>query len=135
MPQNETQSQHSYDREILVFPAGQDAIKSVVVAASAIPTLASAITGKSDVKGLLAGTPLEAIPGDSQGRVRKFTSGTIIGILGTTLIFNNEASVDANYDVVADAPFHGCVFRKDRIVGFNAAETDLKADLPTCSWL
>jgi len=135
MPQNETQSQHSADREILVFPAGQDAIKSVVVAASGIPTLASAVFGKTDVKGLLAGTALEEIPGDAQGRVRKFTSGTIIGILGTTLIFNNVDSVDANYDVSADALFHSCVFRQDRIVDYSADETDLKADLPTCSWL
>lgn len=135
MPQNQKQSQHSADREILVFPAGQDAIKSVVVAASAIPTLASAVFGRENVKGLLAGTPLEKIPGDSQGRVRKFTNGTIIGILGTTLIFNNTANVDSDYDVPADALFHGCVFKKERIVGYQAAESDLKADLPTCSWL
>lgn len=132
MPQNQTQSQHSYDREILVFPAGQDAIKSVVVAASGIPTLASAITGREDVKGLLAGTPLQEISGDEQGRVEAYDGGTIIGILGTTLIFNGEGQ---DYDIDADAPFHSCVFRQDRIVGFDAAESDLRADLPTCSWL
>ena len=135
MPQNQSESRHSADREILVFPAGEDAIKSVVVAASGISELASAVFGRTGVKGLLAGTPLENIPNDPQGRVRKFTNGTIIGILGTTLIFNNTANVDSNYDISADAPFHGCVFRKSRIVGYQAAEADLKADLPTCQWL
>lgn len=132
MPQNQQRGRNTADREILAYPAGQDAIKSVVVAASAIPTLASAVYGQENVKGLLAGTALEKIPNDPQGRVRKFTNGTIIGVLGTNLVFENTDSVDSDYDASADAYFHGCVFRKDRIVNFNTIESDIVADLPTC---
>jgi hypothetical protein len=134
MPQNERRSRHTADREILAYPAGEDAIKSVVVAASGIPTLASAIVGEENVKGLLAGTPLEEVPGDAQGRVRKYTTGTIIGILGSNLFFNGEGQ---DFDAPADAYFHSCVFRKDRIVGYSDGSTasDLADDLYTCQFV
>lgn len=129
MPWNQFRSRNTADREILAYTAGQDAIKSVVVAASGIPTLPSAVFGEANIKGLLAGTALEKIPGDDQGRVRKYTNGTIVGVLGSNLIFEGEGD---NYDAPAEALFHGCVFRKDRIVDFDSIETDLEADLPTC---
>jgi len=129
MPFNVSRERHTTDREILAYPAGLDAIKSVLVASSGAETLPSATTGEVGVQGLLAGTILEAVPGDSAGRVRKFTNGTIVGILGSNIFFEGEGD---NYDSPAEAYFHGCVFNKDRIVGYSGAASDLATDLPTC---
>lgn len=129
MPFNVSDSRHTTDREILAYPAGLDAIKSVVVSSSGVETLPSATTGEVGVKGLLAGTILQAVSGDTQGRVEKWTDGTIVGILGSNLFFEGEGD---QYDAPAEAYFHGAVFNKDRIVDFVAAESDLATDLPTC---
>jgi hypothetical protein len=129
MPFNISESRHTTDREILAYPAGLDAIKSVLVASSGAETLPSATTGEVGVKGLLAGTILQEVSGDSAGRVEKWTNGTIVGILGSNLFFEGEGD---QYDAPAEAYFHGCVFNKDRIVDFVSAESDLATDLPTC---
>jgi hypothetical protein len=129
MPFGVSRYRKTADREILAYPAGLDAIKSVVVASSGAPSLASAVTGKVGNKGLLAGTILEAVPGDTQGRVRKWTSGTIVGILGSNIFFEGEGD---EYDSPAEAYFHGCVFNKDNIVDYSGASGDLATDLPTC---
>ncbi len=129
MPFGVSRYRKTADREILAYPAGLDAIKSVVVASSGAEELPSATTGKDVNKGLLAGTILEAVPGDTQGRVRKWTSGTIVGILGSNVFFEGEGDA---YDAPAEAYFHGCVFNKDRIVDYDDADSDLASDLPTC---
>lgn len=129
MPFGVSRYRKTADREILAYPAGLDAIKSVVVASSAAEELPSATTGKDGNKGLLAGTILEAVPGDTQGRVRKWTNGTIVGILGSNVFFEGEGDA---YDAPAEAYFHGCVFNKDRIVDYDDADSDLASDLPTC---
>lgn len=129
MPFNVSDSRHTTDREILAYPAGLDAIKSVVVQSSGAAELPSATTGEVGVKGLLAGTILQEVSGDPNGRVEKWTDGTIVGILGSNLFFEGEGD---KYDAAAEAYFHGAVFNKDRIVDFVAAESDLATDLPTC---
>lgn len=129
MPFGVSRYRKTADREILAYPAGLDAIKSVVVTSSAAEELSSGVTGKDGNKGLLAGTILEAVPGDSQGRVRKWTSGTIVGILGSNVFFEGEGDA---YDAPAEAYFHGCVFNKDNIVDYSGAASDLASDLPTC---
>ena len=129
MPFGAIRQRHTADREILAYPAGLDAIKSVVVASSGAATLPSATTGEVGVKGLLAGTILQEVSGDTQGRVQKWTNGTIVGILGSSLFFEDEGDI---YDAPAEAYFHGCVFNKDRIVDYSGAASDLATDLPTC---
>lgn len=131
MPFGVSRYRKTADREILAYPAGLDAIKSVVVASSGAEELPSATTGKDGNKGLLAGTILEAVPGDSQGRVQKWsdTGETIVGVLGSNVFFEGEGDA---YDAPAEAYFHGCVFNKDRIVDYSDAAADLASDLPTC---
>lgn len=129
MPFGVSRYRKTADREILLYPAGLDAIKSVVVTSSAAEELPSATTGKDGNKGLLAGTILEAVPGDTQGRVQKWTSGTIVGILGSNIFFEGEGDA---YDAPAEAYFHGCVFDKTKIVDYGDADSDLATDLPTC---
>jgi hypothetical protein len=129
MPFNVSRSRHTTDREILAYPAGLDAIKSVVVASSGAETLPSATTGEVGVQGLLAGTALQVVDGDTQGRVEKYSDGTIIGILGSNIFFEGEGD---QYDSPAEAYFHGCVFNKDRIVDYGDIDSDLATDLPTC---
>lgn len=125
----QSRSRHTATREILVYPAGLDAIKSVVVKSSGAETLASATTGKENQKGLLAGTILQAVDGDSNGRVEKWSDGTIVGILGSNIFFEGEGD---EFDAPAEAYFNGCVFNKERIVDFVAAESDLATDLFNC---
>lgn len=129
MPFGVSRYRKTADREILLYPAGLDAIKSVVVTSSAAEELPSATTGKDGNKGLLAGTILEAVPGDTQGRVQKWTDGTIVGILGSNIFFEGEGDA---YDAPAEAYFHGCVFDKTKIVDYDDADSDLATDLHTC---
>jgi hypothetical protein len=129
MPFGVSRYRKTADREILLYPAGLDAIKSVVVTSSAAEELDADVTGKDGNKGLLAGTILEVVPGDEQGRVQKWTDGTIVGILGSNVFFEGEGDA---YDAPAEAYFHGCVFDKTKIVDYEDADSDLASDLPTC---
>ena len=129
MPFNVSESRHTTDREILAYPAGLDAIKSVLVASDGAATLSSAVTGEA-VPGLLAGSILQPVSGDSAGRVELYDgTGPIVGILGSNLFFEGAGD---EYDAPAEAYFHGCVFNKDRIVDFDTYETELGDELPTC---
>ncbi len=119
-------------KEILKFPAGLDAIQSVVVQASAATALASAITGKTGQLGLEVGTILTKIPGDSKVRYRKYTGAggeAITGILGNRILFYDASDKS---DQPADMLFHGCVFDKAKIVDYNTHAAALATALPTC---
>jgi hypothetical protein len=129
---NQTRSRNSVTKEILKFPAGLDAIKSIVVKASGLDELPSAVPGMAGVYGIEAGTPLKVISGDDQGRYEPFDgTGTVAGILGEH-IFLDVAHDSPAQDAQVDLYFHGCVFDKRKIVGFDDYESDLRADLATC---
>jgi len=117
------------EKEILKFPAGLDAIESVVVSASGVSALPSATTGYVGKLGLLAGTVLKKVSGDSKNRYTRYDgTGTPAGVLGDNIYFydNTHAS-----DRAADMLIHGVVFIKDRI-DFAGQEAAVRAALPTC---
>lgn len=121
---------NTVEKEILKEPAGLDAIESVVLRASGVAALASAVTGTSGKIGLRAGTILTKVSGDSQNRYKRYTgSGTIEGILGDNIYFYDNTAAS---DEPADMLFHGCVFDSSKIVDFATYESALRTALNTC---
>ena len=109
-------------QEILKFPAGLDAIMSVVVDASTVD---------ADTNGdrkLVAGTLLTGPNGDSKYE-QYLGTGDVMGVLADDTKF---ASGDSSGDQPVAMFFHGCVFRSDRIVDFSTYETAARTDLSTC---
>lgn len=135
MPFGGKRSVFSVNKEVLKFATGLEAIESVVLQASAADTLPSATVGSNPgrtVYGLLAGTILTKIPGDSRNRYRKYTAASgeaVAGILGDNIEFFDKTDTS---DEPADMLFHSCVFNKDKIIDFAAHESDVRAALPTC---
>lgn len=130
MPFGASRAVNTVRKEILKFPAGLDAIESVVLRASGVAELASAVTGIEGKIGLRAGTILTKISGDSQNRYQRYTgTGTIEGILGDNIFFYDNS---ADSDEPADMLFHNCVFDSSKIIDFASYESDLATDLPTC---
>jgi hypothetical protein len=132
MAWNVKRSINTVGKEILKFPAGLDAIESIVLAAGEADELSSAVTGVEGKLGLLAGTILTKVPGDSQGRYRQYTGAggeAVEGILGDNVYFYDDT--DAS-DEPADMLFHGCVFNKDKIIDFDDHDAAVEAALPTC---
>lgn len=130
MPWRVDRSVNTVKKEILKFPALPAAIESVVLRASGVATLASAVTGVQGKIGLLAGTILTKVSGDSQNRYKRYTgSGTIEGVLGDNVFFYDGLD---HSDEPADMLNHGVVFDKSKIIDFVAYETALRAALNTC---
>lgn len=114
--------QESPGLEVLKFPAGLDAIMSVVVDASTV-------TPDTDGnRKLNAGTLLTGPNGDDKYEQYAGT-GDVAGVLADDTMF---ASGDSKGDQPVAMFFHGCVFRSDRVVDFNTYETQARAGLPTC---
>jgi len=121
MPYNYDRSAQWLDVEVLKFPAGLDAIKSVVIDATNVP-----VTDASVRTVLPAGTILKFSVTRPDQYVAYNGTGTIKGILRRPV------------DIVArvtegDSPaamyFHGCVFATSAIVGFTLYASALVADL------
>jgi hypothetical protein len=130
MPFNVRRSVNTVRKEILKFPVGIDSVESVVLRASGVAALASAVTGVQGKLGLLAGTILTKVSGDSQNRYKRYTgSGDIEGILGDNVFFYD--GTDAS-DEPADMLFHGCVFDSSKIIDFASYESAVRTALPTC---
>lgn len=123
MPYNYTQSASWVDKEVLKFPAGLDAIKSVVIDATnvAVPN-----TGVRFV--MPAGTILKFSSTRPDQYVEYNGSGTIKGILRRPV--DLVARVTAG-DTPAAMYFHGCVFATSAIVNFTQYASALVADLGT----
>ncbi len=127
---NVSREKKTVAKEILKFPAGLDAIESVVLKGSAVAALASAVTGIAGVSGLVAGTILKDT-GDGQHRYVEYTgTGTIAGILADNVEFQNDLD-----DQPADMLFHGCVFDKDTIKNYSSYSATLATALPTCKFI
>lgn len=119
-------------KEILKFPAGLDAIKSVVLSGEEATELPSAVTGVEGQLGLLAGTILTKVAGDGQNRYKQYEAGggeAIEGILGDNVLFHDATEAA---DKPIDMLFHGCVFDLNKIVDYATYDTDLADALFTC---
>lgn len=120
MPFNYSQSASWVDREVLKFPTGLEAIKSVVIDATNVAVVA----GARNV--LPAGTILKFSTTRPDQYVEYNGSGTIKGILRRPV--DIVARVTAG-DTPAAMYFFGCVFATSAIVGFTQYASALVADL------
>lgn len=119
--------QHAGYSEILKFPAGLEAIASIVVDAS---TVASAVDGNGVVvRKLAAGTLLSKNVNNQYERFTGAGGQVIKGVLA----YNVEVpDATDKSDIPAAMFFHGCVFRADRIVDFGTHGATARTALPTC---
>lgn len=118
----------SVEKEVLKYPAGLDAIESVVLRSDDAEELASAVAGVEGRLALLAGTVLEKVDAAQDYYKPYDGTGTIAGVLGDNIYFHDAAGERK----AADMLFHGCVFNKNKIIDFATYEADLATDLPTC---
>ncbi len=112
--------------EVLLFPAGLDAIKNVVVNAS-VPLDAD------NRRRLIEGTLLKKAPGVGPGGVQQYVryngTGTVEGILALDVEFIDGSS---NNDTPRGMFYHGCVFRTSAIVDWSLYGTAAKNGMFTC---
>lgn len=115
-------------KEVLKYPAGLDAIESVVLRAEDAEEVPSAVAGSVGKLAILAGTILEKVDADRDYYKPYDGTGDIAGVLGDNVYFHS----DADERHAADMLFHECVFNKNKIIDFDTHETALRADLNTC---
>lgn len=121
MPFNYRREASWVDKEVLKFPAGLDAIKSVVIDATNF-----SISDPSVRTVVPAGTILKFSSTNTTQYVEYNGSGTIKGILRKPV--DLVARVTEG-DTPAAMYFHGCVFATTAIVGFTLYASALVADL------
>jgi len=132
MPANYKQTASITGIEILRFPSGLNAIKSVVL--DAVDAVAFPVVGgtRSVVP---AGTILALAASPAPAGRKLYTkysgggAGTIQGILGKNI--DMVANVSEGNEA-APMFFHNCVFATEAIVGFTLHASALMNDLKTC---
>lgn len=125
MPWNYRRSASFYDKEVLKFPAGLDAIKSVVLDANAWAYTA-------DSRNVVpAGTILKFSVTDSSKYVPFDGSGTVRGVLARPVDLIASATA-ANEP--APMFFHQCVFATKALVGFTQYASAAVSTLNTCKF-
>lgn len=116
------------ENEVLLFAAGLDAIKNVVVNAS-VPADAN---GR---RKLIAGTVLKKAPGVGPDGVDQYVkyngTGTVEGILALDVEFIDGSS---NNDTPRGMFYHGCVFRISQIVDWSTSGDAARSALTTCKF-
>jgi len=125
VPWNIKQSAAWADKEILKFPTGLHAIKSVVLDATDFTVTA----GVRNV--VPAGTILRLSATNPDKFVEYKGTGRIQGILARPIDLAAQAT---NANEPAPMFFHGCVFATSAIVGFTQYASALVADMPTCKF-
>lgn len=125
MPWNAKRSASFYDKEVLKFPAGLDAIKSVVLDANAF-------TYTPDQRNVIpAGTLLKFSTTQADRYVAYDGSGTIRGVLARPVDLLASAT---NANEPAPMFFHQCVFATKAIVGFTQYASAAVSTLNTCKF-
>jgi hypothetical protein len=127
VPWNISRSAQFYDKEVLKFPAGLDAIKSVVLDA----TMFAQGTDPDQRTVVPAGTILKLSATNSKRYVAYDGSGTVKGILARPVDLLARATA-ANEP--APMFFHQCVFATEAIVGFTTHAAALASALTTCKF-
>jgi hypothetical protein len=127
MPWNVSRSAQFYDKEVLKFPPGLDAIKSVVLDATNV-------TVTADTRNVLPAGTILAKSATNTNQYVAYTGGaakTIKGILARPVDILAQAT---NSDEPAPMFYHLCVFATSAIVGFTQYASALVADLNTCKF-
>jgi hypothetical protein len=128
MPFNISRSAHFPDKEILKFPTGLHAIKSVVLDGTDFVNTATVANSRYFVP---AGTILTQSVTNTDKHVEYKGTGTISGILARPV--DMLAQVTAGSEP-APMFFHECVFATSALVGFTQYASALVHDLNTCKF-
>lgn len=119
------------ESEVLLFAAGLDAIKNVVIDAS----LVTADPANNNRRILRAGTLLTKATGAGPGgtdQYKKYSgTGRIEGVLALDVEFIDGT---ANSDTPRGMFFHGCVFRNSKIVDYSTYGNVAASTLNTCKF-
>ncbi len=126
MPWNLRRTGQFYDKEVLKYPAGLDAIKSVVLDATTF-----AVTTTGDRYVVPAGTILKLSATNAKRYTEYDGTGTIQGILARPIDILARATAG---NEPAPMFFHQCVFATNAIVGFTNYASALKSTLTTCKF-
>lgn len=128
MPFNYSRSASWADKEVLKFPAGLDAIKSVVLDATDFvvsdPSVRTIVPAGTILK-LSSTNTTQYVEYDGGG------DGVIKGILRKPI---DLVAAVTEGDSPAAMYFHGCVFATSAIVGFTQYASALVNDLKTCKF-
>lgn len=128
MPFNYTRTASWADKEVLKFPAGLDAIKSVVLDATDFvvsdPSVRTFVPAGTILKFSVTNTT-QYVEYDGGG------VGVIKGILRKPI---DLVAAVTEGDSPAAMYFHGCVFATSAIVGFTQYASALVNDLKTCKF-
>lgn len=127
MPFNVSRTAQFYDKEVLKFPAGLDAIKSGVLDA----TLVAQSSDPNARTVVPAGTILKLSATNSKRYTEYDGSGVIRGILTRPVDLLSRAT--ASNEPIAIF-FHQCVFSTNAIVGFTNYASALVSTLTTCKF-
>jgi len=128
MPFNIRKSANYADKEILKFPTGLRAVKSVVLDGSDWVSTATVDNSRFIIP---VGTILKVSVTNSDKHVEYKGTGTISGILAHPV--DMLAGVTAGSEP-APMFFHECVFATQAIVGFTQYASALVNDLKTCKF-
>lgn len=127
MPWNVSRTSKFFDKEVLKFPAGLDAIKSVVLDANAF-----AQTTERDVRTVVAaGTILKVSATASDKYVAYDGSGTVGGVLARPVDLLVQATAG---NEPAPMFYHQCVFATKALVGFTQFASAAVSTLTTCKF-
>lgn len=125
MPWNLSRSAQFYDKEVLKFPTGLDAIKSVVLDANFF-------TVDSSTRNVVpAGTILKLSTTNPKQMVEYNGSGRIEGVLLHSV---DLLAASTGGDEPAPMVFHSAVFATKAIVGFTNYASALGSYLTTCKF-
>jgi hypothetical protein len=117
--------------EPLLFAAGLDAIKNVVIDASLVPADAANQNRRILVAGtLLTKSPAASPTGKAQYK-RYSGTGLIEGVLALSVEFIDGTS---NSDNARGMFYHGCVFRASKIVDYSLYGNTAISTLNTCKF-
>lgn len=114
------------EKEILKFPVGLDAVKSVVLDGN---TFAVNSDGSRTI--VPVGTVLKISPSNTNMYTAYNGSGTIQGILAHNVDLTTQATAGSE---PAPMFFFGCVFATTAIVGFTTYAAALVSAMPTCKF-
>ena len=145
MPWGITRDAVFYDKEILVYPTGMEAVKNLVVDATKVPKVLDSDGNPRYV--VEAGTVMVKIEGsdkvapalvtDEEGsKPAKEEEGVeaadIVGIMHHTVEFFGNAN--AKYDEPGAAFFFGCIFSIPKLLGYTKNAAAVKTALPSCQF-
>ena len=129
MPQYVERTAAFYEREILKYPVGMEAVKNVVIDAT---TLVANGDGRFVLE---VGTVLSKIAASSKVKPAPATllaTADVVGVLAHTIEFFGNAN--AKYDEPGAAFFWNCIFDASQLTNYSGNAANVQAALTSCKF-